>query len=201
MNKTRFVAAGFMVAVFLAAGGCATEVIRKDVKDVVDLSGRWNDTDARMVAEEMVKTCTEGAWVSKFNKENGRDPVVIVGTVTNRTHEHINANVFIEDLEMFLINSGKVKFVASKGERGEVREERADQQVNSAQETRAKLVRETGADYMLQGSINSVKDETKGQYVIMFQTNLDLIDLTTNEKVWIGQKKIKKVVKRPQYSM
>ena len=188
---------------FLTMGlaGCATEVVRKDIKDVVDLSGRWNDTDARMVAEEMVRTCTEGKWVSQFNKDKGRDPVVIVGTVTNRSNEHINARVFVEDLEMALVNSGKVRFVAAKGERTEVREERADQQENSAIETRARLVQETGADYMLQGSVNSVKDETRGQYAIMFQTNLELIDMTTNEKVWIGQKKIKKVVKRPQYSM
>ena len=188
---------------FLTMGlaGCATEVVRKDIKDVVDLSGRWNDTDARMVAEEMVRTCTEGKWVSQFNKDKGRDPVVIVGTVTNRSNEHINARVFVEDLEMALVNSGKVRFVAAKGERTEVREERADQQENSAIETRARLVQETGADYMLQGSVNSVKDETRGQYAIMFQTNLDLIDMTTNEKVWSGQKKIKKVVKRPQYSM
>jgi uncharacterized protein (TIGR02722 family) len=198
MKKIFPIVLGIMV---LGLTGCATQVIRKDTKDVVDLSGRWNDTDARMVAEEMVKTCTEGRWISQFNKDKGRDPVVIVGTVTNRSHEHINARVFTEDLEMALVNSGKVKFVAAKGERTEVRDERADQQVNSAAETRAKLVQETGADYMLQGSINSVKDETRGQYAIMFQANLELVDMTTNEKVWIGQKKIKKVVKRPQYSM
>jgi uncharacterized protein (TIGR02722 family) len=192
-----------IVLCFMSLGlaGCATEVIRKDTKDVVDLSGRWNDTDARMVAEEMVKGCTDGRWIAEFNKDKGRDPVVIVGSVTNRSHEHINARVFVEDLEMALVNSGKVKFVADKGERTEVREERADQQQNSAVETRAQMIRETGADYMLQGSINSVKDETRGQYAIMFQANLELVDLTTNEKVWIGQKKIKKVVKRPQYSM
>ncbi len=187
--------------VMLGCAGCATEVIRKDVKDQIDLSGRWNDTDARMTAEEMVKACTESAWVADFNKAKGRDPVVIVGTVANRTHEHIDADVFVQDLETALVNAGKVKFVASKGERGEVREERADQQQNAAPETRARLVRETGADFMLAGSINSVKDETKGQYAIMFQANLELIDLTTNEKVWLGQKKIKKLVKRPQYSM
>ena len=181
--------------------GCATQVIRKDTQDVVDLSGRWNDTDARMVAEEMVKSCTQAKWISQFNKDKGRDPVVIVGTVTNRSHEHINSRVFVEDLEMALVNSGKVRFVAAKGDRPELREERADQQENAAVETRAKLVQETGADYMLQGSLNSVKDETRGQYVIMFQTNLELVDLTTNEKVWIGQKKVKKVVKRPKYSM
>jgi len=157
----------------LALAGCATQVIRKDAAEVVDLSGRWNDTDARLVAEEMVRTCTAAQWVARFNKQKGRDPVVIVGTVTNRSHEHINANVFIEDLEMALVNSGRVRFVASK----------------------------TGADFMLQGSINSVKDETRGQYAIMFQSNLELIDLTTNEKVWIGQKKVKKRVKRPQYSL
>lgn len=192
-----------IVLCFFALGlaGCATEVIRKDTAEVVDLSGRWNDTDARMVAEEMVKGCTDGRWIAQFNKDKGRDPVVIVGTVVNRSHEHINARVFVEDLEMALVNSGKVKFVADKGARTEVREERADQQENAAAATRARLVQETGADYMLQGSINSVKDETRGQYVIMFQANLELVDLTTNEKVWIGQKKIKKVVKRPKYSM
>jgi uncharacterized protein (TIGR02722 family) len=198
MRRTWIIILSFAV---LGFSGCATEVIRKDVKEVVDLSGRWNDTDARMVAEEMVKGCTEGKWISQFNKDKGRDPVVIVGTVTNRSHEHINARVFTEDLEMALVNSGKVRFVAAKGERTEVREERADQQENSSAATRARLIEETGADYMLQGSINSVKDETRGQYAIMFQANLQLIDLMTNEKVWIGQKKIKKVVKRPKYSM
>ena len=113
----------------------------------------------------------------------------------------INSLVFVQDLEQALVNAGKVKFVADKLARQEVREERQDQQVNSAPETRAQLVRETGADYMLQGSINSVKDETKGQYVILFQVNLELVNLTTNEKTWIGQQKIKKLVKRPQYSM
>jgi uncharacterized protein (TIGR02722 family) len=198
MKRILFLVTGFAA---LALAGCATEVIRKEPSEVVDLSGRWNDTDARMAAEEMIKMCTESHWVGSFNKDKGRDPVVIVGTITNRSSEHINAAVFVEDLAAALVNSGKVKFVASKEERPEVREERLDQQENAREATRAALKQETGADYMLQGSVNSVKDETKGQYAILFQVNLELIDMTTNEKVWIGQKKIKKLVKRPQYSM
>ncbi|MEI8011404.1 MAG: penicillin-binding protein activator LpoB [Candidatus Omnitrophota bacterium] len=190
-----------VAVLMLALAGCSTQVVRKDVGEFTDLSGRWNDSDARLVAEEMVRECVDGQWVSRFNKEKGRDPVVIVGTVVNRSHEHINADVFIQDLEMALVNAGKVRFVASKTERGEVREERLDQQQNAAVPTRAQMISETGADFMLQGSINSVKDEVKGQYAIMFQSNLELVDLTTNEKVWIGQKKIKKLVKRSQYSL
>jgi PBP1b-binding outer membrane lipoprotein LpoB len=113
----------------------------------------------------------------------------------------VNARVFVNDLEMALVNSGKVRFVAAKGERTDIREERADQQENAAAATRAGLARETGADYMLQGSLNAVKDETRGQYAVMYQVNMELVDMTSNEKVWIGQKKIKKVVKRPQYSI
>jgi hypothetical protein len=189
-----------LLAAFPLVSGCATEVIRKEPAEVVDLSGRWNDTDARMTAEDMIKTCLAGDWLGEFNKEKGRDPVVIVGTIVNRSHEHINSLVFVQDLEGALVNSGKVKFVADKQARQEVREERQEQQLNSAPETRAQLIRETGADFMLQGSVNSVKDETKGQYVILFQVNLELVNLTTNEKTWIGQQKIKKLVKRPQYS-
>ncbi|MBF0387166.1 MAG: penicillin-binding protein activator LpoB [Candidatus Omnitrophica bacterium] len=194
-----------LLAVVILAGlglaGCATEVIRKEPKEVVDLSGRWNDTDARLTAEEMIKSCLETAWLANFNKEKGRDPVVIVGTVNNRSHEHINSLVFVEDLEQTLVNSGKVRFVASSPERGEVRAERVDQLQNAAPETRAEMVREKGADFMLQGSINSIKDEIKGEYAVLFQVNLELVDMTTNEKVWIGQKKIKKLVKRPQYTI
>ena len=192
-----------LIVVLAVSGltGCATEVIRKQPAEVVDLSGRWNDTDARMTADDMIKSCLGSNWLGEFNKEKGRDPVVIIGTVVNRSHEHINSLVFVEDLEQALVNAGKVKFVADKQARQEVREERQDQQVNSSSETRAQLVRETGADFMLQGSINSVVDETKGQYVVLFQVNLELVNLTTNEKTWIGQQKIKKLVKRPKYSM
>ncbi|MBF0122147.1 MAG: penicillin-binding protein activator LpoB [Candidatus Omnitrophica bacterium] len=189
------------IFVVMGLAGCATQVIRKEPAEVVDLSGRWNDTDARMAAEEMIKECTAGGWIGTFNKDNGRDPVVIIGSVVNRSHEHIDSNVFVQDLEQALVNSGKVKFVADKSARTEIREERMDQQVNSSEVTRAKLINESGADFMLQGTVNSVKDETKGQYAILFQVNLELVNLSTNEKVWLGQKKIKKLVKNPKYSM
>ncbi len=190
-----------VVVLGLMASGCATEVIRKEPKEVIDLSGRWNDTDARLAAEEMITSCTSGAWLSEFNKEKGRDPVVIVGTVVNNSHEHINADVFVQDLKQSLVNSGKVKFVSAKVERNEVRDERADQQMNAAVPTRAAMIQETGADFMLKGTVNSIKDETKGKYAILFQVNLELVNMTTNEKVWIGQKKVKKLVKNPKYSM
>ena len=204
MNKNLVISIGLVVALgFL--GGCARQpkVTRTPVKRMIDLSGRWNDSDSQMVSKEMINDCLERTWLERFNEKNSRKPVVIVAAVTNRSSEHINAQVFIKDLERTLLNSGRITFVANRQERQDIRDERNDQQ--TAGETNPDTInpkgQETGADFMLQGSINSVKDEIKGKYVILYQVNLELIDLTNNQKVWIGQKDIKKLVKRAQYSL
>lgn len=187
-----------IVLLSLAVSGCAgTQVVRTDPALVTDFSGGWNDTDARLVAEEMIRDCLSGNWINDFNRTSGRVPVVIVGTVKNRTYEHISPQLFIKDLEQALINSGKVQFVASKDGRAEIREERADQQGNAEPSTISAPGHETGADFMLQGNFNSIQDAVPGKYAMLYQVDLELIDMKTNQKRWIGKKEIKKVVLRP----
>jgi penicillin-binding protein activator len=176
---------------------CGTSVTRMDAGEVKDISGKWNDTDSRLVAEEMIKDCLAQPWLGKAkSKLKGKEPVVIVGTVRNQSHEHINTETFVENLQRYLINSGAVEFVASKGERGEVREERLDQDSNAAEETRKAHGQETGADYVLSGVINTIEDSEKGKSVMYYQTNLKLLNIQTNQIAWNGEKKIKKFVKR-----
>jgi len=192
---------GMVFSAALAFSGCATKVVRPAVEKRIDLSGRWNDVDDRMVSEEMIKDCLAKPWVDVFAAKNNRQPVVIVGTVRNRSNEHVDAGLFIASLERSLTNSGKVKFVAAKGDRDELRDEKADQAAHAAQASRKAPDSETGADFMVQGTINSVKDEIDGKYAILYQVNLEMVDLTTNEKVWIGQKEIKKYVSRKLFGL
>ena len=97
-------------------------------------------------------------------------------------------------MERALINSGRVEFVASKTERGEIREERADQDIHASAESRKAMGQELGADYMLQGTINTIIDTDGKDQVRYYQVDLTLISLVDNRKVWIGQKKIKKFI-------
>ena len=129
MNRQIVAAASLLILILVESiTGCSsTKVSRIPVEKSVDLSGLWNDTDARTVSKEMIKDCLEGKWLGEFNKKFGKDPVVIVGPVVNRSHEHINTAVFIKSLERNLLNSGKVVFVAASDERLPVREERQDQ--------------------------------------------------------------------------
>ncbi|MBF0385738.1 MAG: penicillin-binding protein activator LpoB [Candidatus Omnitrophica bacterium] len=183
--------------------GCATtKVERVDIDKKVDLSGRWNDHDAYLASKELIKDCLERSWVEKFSSFRKREPSVIVGNIVNRTDEHIDPAVIVKDMETELMNSGRVSFVASSYERLQIRTEREDQQKGYTDPARAaQLGKELGADFILIGSINSIKDEIQGKYVILYQINAELIDVSTNEKVWLGQKEIKKIVKKSKYSL
>lgn len=180
----------------LAGCGAETRVTRVDAGVVTDLSGRWNDTDSRMVAESMVKEALEYPWLNNFNDSKRRQPVVVVGTVMNNSHEHINVQTFVTDLERELTNSQKVTFVAGKTERDEVRTERKEQAMYAREDTQKAPGKEIGADYMMKGTIATILDEADGAKAMFYQVDLQMVDLESNAKVWFGQKKIKKVIEK-----
>jgi uncharacterized protein (TIGR02722 family) len=185
----------FAVVTSLVLSACSTSVERLDAQQQIDLSGVWNDTDSQMVAREMVEDSLSRAWISNFIKMQGKEPVVIVGRIKNLSHEHINTNTFIANIERELINSGEVQFVASANDRQEIRDERADQDLNAKESTRKEMGQEYGADFMMQGQINTIIDLDGTTQVRFYQVNLELISIKDNRKVWIGEKKIKKLIK------
>ena len=179
MNRGRI---GLVALAVLSLTGCAqeTKITRVDSGVVTDLSGRWNDTDSRMVAESMVKEALEYPWLNDFSGSKHRQPVVVVGTIQNSSHEHINVNTF----------------VAGKGDREELRTERKEQAMYAREDTQKAPGKEIGADYMMKGTIATILDEADGTKAVFYQVDLQMVDLESNAKVWFGQKKIKKVVEK-----
>jgi penicillin-binding protein activator len=175
---------------------CSRQVTRVSTDQAIDVSGNWNNTDSRLVAEEMTQTILGGKWLSTHLEEKqGKRPVVIVGVMQNKSHEHIDAETFVKDVEQSFIKSERVRLVQGGKKREELRGEKADQQDNATISTMKKFGLENGADYILQGSINSIVDSHKRKKVVYYQVNLELTDIQTNEVVWIGDKKIAKYVK------
>lgn len=205
MNQQFSTAARIFSVALMAAvvGACATKVDRRDPGEQIDISGKWNDTDSQLVSKEMITDALSRPWLNDFVRDNGRQPVVIVGSVRNLSHEHINTRTFVADMERELTNSGKVQFVADKNDRNEVRDERADQAVNATAQSQNAARQELGADFMLQGQINTIQDlEDPKIYIYKdsltyYQVDLTLVSLKDNRKVWLGQKKIKKFIKKP----
>jgi uncharacterized protein (TIGR02722 family) len=200
MNRSvRAIAVLSLAALAVGATACGKRVSRIDPSSVTDLSGRWNDTDSRLVANELIGQSLNASWVTRYTESHGGEtPAVIVGSFKNQTLEHIPVNTFINDLERAMINSGMVRMVASPEEREEIRAERSDQQENARAGTRARMAYEMGANYMLQGEITAIEDQEGREQVIFYQVDATLTDLESSVRVWAGQHKIKKYIERPR---
>lgn len=192
---------GLLLAFVLVGCRPSQKVTRINPNTTTDLSGKWNDTDARLVAEKMITDALSKPWLNQFNRNNQKPPVVIVGRVRNESMEHIDTEVFTKELERSFVNSGEISVVASSEERADIRDERLDQQANASYETTKKLGQELGADFMLIGNINSIVDEAVDSrtLAVFYTVNLEFVNIETNQKVWIGNEKIKKFIERRNY--
>lgn len=190
-------------ALFAMAGcytpGPARSVQRINPNEQVDLSGNWNDSDANQVAEVMIKDCLSRPWAAKHRQETGKDPVVKLYRIRNRSSEIINTKFFTKQVEEELVNSGVIQVVAAWDEAGDARRERTEQAYHASDETKKEHQQETGADYILNGWVASENDRAEGQSVRAYLVTMELIDVEKQRKVWFKSHRIKKVIDQADY--
>ena len=49
------------------------QVTRVDADTTIDLSGRWNDTDSRMVADDIIQDCLTHPWINDHGIDTGSE--------------------------------------------------------------------------------------------------------------------------------
>ncbi|MDR0487450.1 MAG: penicillin-binding protein activator LpoB [Treponema sp.] len=195
--KKFFVVLG--AALFVLSSCASTGVKRIDAGTQTDLSGYWNDADVRLVCEALVKDCLNSQRVDRAVKEKGGIPTVIVGRFRNDSAEQIDTGIISSIMEKTIFDSGRLDFVAGGSVREELRAERQDQQSNASERTAAALGNETGADFMLTGSVKSIVDKLDNRTVRTYFVSAEMTNIETSERLWIGQyNEIKKVVVRPK---
>jgi penicillin-binding protein activator len=189
-RMNRFIALVFLVTMV----ACQTrQVTRLDPATQIDLSGRWNDSDSRKVADQMIHDLFDSDHFKNYAK--AEKPVIVVGTIRNKTSEHIDADNFVKKFELVIHNSGVAHLVESDEFRDKVRVERLEQQEFADPATVKQMGKETGADLMLFGEITSETDVYNNRRVVNYITTLFLTDVKTNKRIWYGQNEIKKFVK------
>ncbi len=183
----------------LVVSCASTKVERIDAETQTDLSGYWNDTDVRLVANSLVEECVAAPAITNYIQNNGELPVVIVGTFSNQSDEHLDTSILSQKFEAALINSGRVEFVADASQRDEIRQERLEQQEWASEETASRLANETGADFMLVGSVKTIVDAIDNEATRTYYVTAELIAIETNRKLWVGENsEIKKFITNPK---
>jgi hypothetical protein len=191
-------AAAAILLVGLIAAGCGgTKVANVDPTTEGYVSGRWNDSDAHAVAEELVPQCLDGAWIPEFHGQQGETrPRLVIGDIENNTSEHINQDVFMNELQRAVLNSGRIRLVADPGVRETLMKEVEWQKQMAKGEGVAPDVERgvSGADFMLMGTVSSIVDQAGRSAIVFYQVDLWLTDLRTWEKVWLGSAQRKHLV-------
>lgn len=176
--------------------GCATssgsndgpkEVSRTELPH--DLSGEWNDVDADLVAQAMIADCLKSDWVERWSTtHDGRRPVLRLHPIRNRTAGYIDYRFFTKQIEAALIRSGKIDVVATAEESGPV--------VSDGEVDSSPTAQEPPADFVLNGWIVSQDDRAGDREVRAYLTSIEIIELSSQRKAWVGQKQIRKLIQR-----
>lgn len=198
MYKARLLIKSFFIAYLsFILVSCVTNVARVDTQSDIDISGKWNDVDSRMVSEQITTDLLSQPWYARYAADISHNPVIVVGSIRNDSSEHINTGTFIKDIERAMVNSARLEVVASTEQQAILRDEREKQDLYVSEATRKRLGNELGADVIMLGAINTIEDVEGRRSIRYYQVDLELIDIETNRKLWIGQKKIKKFVRKP----
>lgn len=189
----------FRIALLLIAltvvSSCSRSVTRVDPATEYDFSGRWNDSDSRIVADKMIAELMNSERFKEYVKAKGSRPSIIIGLVKNKTSEHIDAANYIKKLETAIFNANIANLVENDEFRDKLRVERANQQEFADPATVKEWGKETGADLMLFGEMTSETDVYNKDRVVNYVTTLFLTDIETNQRVWYGQQEIKKHIR------
>lgn len=193
-KSKRYLGIGLLIGLPMTLTACAPsfEGTYSDPAKAEIVDDRWSETDARKTAEALVTSVLNRAWITDHQAKFKQRPVVVVDDVQNRTDEHIDTKALTDAIQDELINSGKVRFV-SKERRQQILDEVKYQSSGAvADDSRKKLGRQIGADFMMAGAISSSVHSQGSLKTVTYQINLQLIDLETAEIVWSDRNMIKK---------
>ena len=195
----RLALAAVVVALFASVlGGCGgTKVQNVDPRTEGYISGRWNDSDARAVADDLIPQCLGSPWLPEFRGQHGdQRPRILIADIENNTSEHINIDVFMNELQRVLINSGVVRFVADETVREDLmREVEWQREMAKGGGVSDDVDRGvSGADFVMLGTVNSVVDQADKSAIVYYKVDLSMTDLRNWEKVWIGSAERKHLV-------
>jgi uncharacterized protein (TIGR02722 family) len=185
----------------ILASGCATtggtgraggggNVQYGDSKAVETVTADFGSTDLQTTAEQLTQSLLESRWVTGTQAP----PKIRLRDVKNSTTEHIDTKAITDKIRIKLLKSGSVRFLADTSNLGQVAAER-DLTETATKKTALKAM--TDADYIVTGTVRSIKKANKDVQDVYYNISLELVDPQSGEVLWADEKEIRKVVNKP----
>ena len=152
------------------------------------LDDKFNEADMQQMSETIVKSMIACPEIEKANKP----PVVIVDLVQNRTEEHIDVKSLTDKIRTALIKSRKVKFVDKEARAVLDEEYNYNEGGNVAKEKQKKRGKQTGADYIFNGSLATNIQQVGNDKFIYYKLTMNLVNLESSEIDCSEEKEVRK---------
>jgi uncharacterized protein (TIGR02722 family) len=161
-----------------------------DSKAVETLTADFGSSDLQATAEKMTQSLLETRYISKAQQP----PKVRLRDVKNQSYEHIDTKAITDKIRIKLLKSGSVRFLADKSNLDQVNDER-DLTETATKKTSVKPM--TDSDYIITGTVRSIKKATKDVQDNYYNISLELVDPQSGEILWADEKEIRKVTSKP----
>lgn len=189
----------FLVVITISAimiQGCGTRQFSKGSYDDVSnenlLDDLWSETDMQKAVNDLVASLVKNRAIA----EAKRPPLVMVTKLQNKTGEVIDGQSIMDMVKVDLMSAGKVRFI-DKEARQDIADEYEYQNSGMVSgETKKGPGGQSGADYIINGRLDSIVKEVGKEKTVYYKLTLMLTNLKTSEHEWADQKEIRKKFKK-----
>jgi uncharacterized protein (TIGR02722 family) len=200
MNNTKIHFLAMMVcSAVLIMSGCMASTTNLNPEDELHYDASYDFSDKKQIVDRLVNPLLSATQLFPAHVK----PVLIVYPVVNETSEHISTSGITDEIRMKLINSGKIRFINERQRENIMKETSYQNQgfVDPAQ--RVEQGRQLGADYILSGTLRSIKKKQPKQWRlykkerIYYSLDLTMTDLKTGEIVYADQAELAREASKP----
>lgn len=189
LSKAALVAA---IGTSLMSAGCAEKAfVRGDYDDVEkenNLNDLWSETDMQKVVADLVASMVNHREISNAD----RPPIVMVTKLQNKTSEHIDTQSVMDMVRVELSRGGRVAFVDKEAREDVAAEYEYQGSGMMSEETKKGKGGQIGADYIINGRLDSIVQEAGKNKTVYYKVTLNLTNLKKNLIVWTDYKQIRK---------
>jgi uncharacterized protein (TIGR02722 family) len=196
MSKSVIQVIIFLSALSIFQISCGPKAFVKGSYDDVErenlLNDQWSETDMQNAVKSLASSLTGHPSIANAKSP----PIVMVTNLQNKTSEHIDTQSIMDKIRVELMKAGKAEFIDKEARQDIADEYNYQNSGMVSDETKKGPGGQTGADFILNGRLDSIVQEVGKDKTVYYKLTLNLTNLKTTRITWTDDKQIRKVYRK-----
>jgi uncharacterized protein (TIGR02722 family) len=186
-----------LAAITAISVGCGPQAFVKgkydeDVERTNLMTDEWSESDMQETVKSMVASLVAHPVVTGSKKR----PIVMVTQLQNKTSEHIDTQSIMDMVRVELMKTGKLAFIDKEARQDIDQEYDYQNSGRVSEETKKGPGGQTGADFIVNGRLDSIVQEVGKDKSVYYKITLNLTSIKSGVIEWTDQKQIRKLYKK-----